>query len=177
MIKYLAAIARRHKRLDFCRFLIQAERELNPTRSNDPDVNYSRLEAIAGYIIPRPLNMRDNYIRVYVDGLDRPDLYARRYADNEIRRWNQDVRYYPLYIYSSVPVDAIEITPRGRRIEVVYKYVRTIQGKDEVRAVDGHLASVVEGLEERRANVQLADDIREVQRVRERVWAEIDGTL
>lgn len=175
MIQSLSRIARKHKKLDFARYCIEAEREINPDRSNEPDYNYSRTEAISGYIIPRPLNMRPDDIRSYIDEYGRPDLYARRYCDSVILQWNNDARYYPLYFYSSVPVDAVEITPRGRRIEVVYHYLRTIQGKQEVRAVDGHLASTIEGLENRRASVQLADDIREVERVRQRVWDEIDA--
>lgn len=175
MIQSLSRVARKHKKLDFARYVIEAERELNPTRTNDPDNNFSRVEGISGYIIPRPLNLRPADIRIYMDQLGRPDLYARRYCDNTILRWNKDPRYYPLYIYSSVPVNAVEVTPRGRQVEIVYHYMRTIQGRDEVRAVDGHLASTIEGLEDRRASVQLANDIREVQRVRERVWEEIDG--
>jgi hypothetical protein len=175
MIQSLSRIARQNKKLDFPRFQIEAERQLNRERTNDPDNNWSRVEAISGYITPRPLNLRPEDIRVYMDQFGRPDLYARRYCDNALLRWNKDPRYYPLYVYSSVPINATEVTARGRQVEVVYHYIRTIQGKDEVRAVDGHLASTIEGLEDRRASVQLADDIREVQRVRERVWDEIDG--
>lgn len=180
MIQALGRVARKYKGLDYARFVIKAENEINPERSNDPDVNFSRIESVMAWVAPIPLRLRSPDIRVYIDSLDRPDLYALRYCDRQRLEWNEDPAYYPLFIYR-IYHDAVEIYPgaRGRperRINVIYDYLQTIQGRDNVRQVDAHLVNTIDGLEDRRASIQGAENIREVERVRERVLNEIEGT-
>jgi hypothetical protein len=176
MIQSLQRIARKNPELDFARFVIEAENELNPERSNDPDYNFSFVEAVAGWVAPRPINQRASDIRVYIDEFGRPDLYAKRFCGQNKLRWNEDPATYPLFIYR-IEHDAEEIYPatkrRGeKRIDVVYDYLQTMQGEDEVKQVDTHMANTVQGIEERRAAIQGALDIQEVERVRERVLQE-----
>src|SRR5512134_738916 len=179
MIQSLSRIARKYKNLTYPRFVIKAESEINPERLNDPDVNFSRIESVMGWVAPIPLNLRPSEIRVYVDSMDRPDLYTLRYCDRARLEWNEDPAYYPLFIYR-IHVDAIEETqatktrPR-QEVPVVYHYLRTMRGRDEVRQVDGHIANTIEGLEDRRASIQAAENIREVERVRQRVLDEIEA--
>ena len=164
----LARISRKYKKLNFCRFCIQAMNKMNPDLNDDPDNNFSLVEAVRGFLSPKPTTdpQRQGDLRIYIDELGRPDKYAIDFLKREILRWNKQIRNKTslLYIY---PCKVVEIKPANsrrteQRTEVIYDYIRILKGNKFVGGVQDMMRNVITGLETR---IEFTDDSRDVRRV------------
>jgi len=176
MYRQLERLARKWKKLTYPRFVIQAESEINPDRTNDPDDNFSIPESVRGWIAPIPLRYRSDDLRTYVDHLGRPDRYAIGYCNGYRRSWNEDIRHHEAQIYV-VKYRILETHPATKRkpeysVPVTHSYLQTLRGKDSVRQIDRHFVDMMGGLEEARERVQPCIDEDAVDRAIEQVLAE-----
>jgi len=159
MYRQLERLARKWKKLSYPRFCIQAENEINPDRTNDPDDNFSIVESVRGFLSPKPLShpYRQGDLRIFIDSLRRPDLYAIRFLNNQRRIWNEQIENHAVQLYR-VFYTIIETHAATRRrqeyqIPMIYDYLQTLRGRESVRQVDTHIHNTIAGLEERSAMV------------------------
>lgn len=165
-VRELARLKRtKWSKLPYPNFVIQAESEINPERTNDPDVNFSEAEAVGGFITPIPIRQRtiNTDIRTFIDEFGRPDLYAIRFFKRRRDAWNDDIKNATRIIYC-LTYDARQLLPRGRTRIVQHKYLQTLRGQDAVRQLDRHLVSGIDGLEEKRLGIQPCVDEDAVDR-------------
>lgn len=168
----LRLIRRRWKTLSYPRFVVQAEREMNPERTLEPEDNFTIWESVAEWIRPIPIRLREDDIRTYIDGYGRPDSYATAYCNGRRREWNENIANYPVQIYR-VYYDYTKIIPatkrrKERREPVTWDWLQTLRGRDSVRQVDTMFVNMIDGLEERRQAIQSCENARTVdQRIDE----------
>lgn len=153
LYQQLARIARKHKKLDYPRFCIQAFTEMNPDFTSDPDDNFSILESIRGFLSPKPIGStfrNQSDLRFYIDSVGRPDLYAIRCLDRQRSRWNQGIEgstlrlkrvYYPV----TIPHPAKKGIPAWSET-VLYDYLRIARGKEDVNQINIHAQNTINGL-------------------------------
>ena len=140
--------------------------EMNPDFTDNPDDNFSIVESVRGYIAPRPLNARSPDIRLYMDQLGRPDLYAIRCLNRQRNAWNNDIAKHStmLYVFHH---DVKEVYPATKKlperiVEATYDYLRVLRGVDFVRQLDEHIHDTISGLEARATTIRDAVNIRAV---------------
>lgn len=164
----LARISRKWHKLNYPRYCIQAMHEINPDNLNDPDMNFSHVEGVRGYLSPKPLTHRQRQgdLRLYIDSLDRPDKYATSNLNRQIVYWNLDIANHLNMIYRfSWEVEEIRpATSRRKEIRtlVVYDYLRVLRGKDFVGNIQNHIDGTIGGLQERIEAIQDSRDGRKV---------------
>lgn len=166
VVRELARLKRiKWSKLPYPNFVIQAESEINPDRTNDPDVNFSEAEAIGGFITPIPIRRRtiNTDIRLFIDEFGRPDPYAIRFFKSIRSVWNDDPKNQTRHIYC-LTYDARQLLPRNRARIVQHKYLQTLRGEDAVRQLDRHLVNGIDGLEETRLSIQPSANVDEVDR-------------
>lgn len=165
MVRDLARLKRtKWSKLPYCNFVIQAESEINPDFLDEPDVNFSEVEAVGAFITPIPLRYRtpNTDIRIYIDDFGRPNLYHIRFFRSQRVCWNQLARNHARMIYPMY-YDVTEIT-KSRTREVTHTYLQTLRGQQRVRQLDTHLINTIEGLEDRRLAIQTSIDTNLVDR-------------
>ncbi len=178
MYRQLERLARKWKKLSYPRFCIQAENEINPDRTNDPDDNFSIVESVRGFLSPKPLShtYRQGDLRIYIDSLRRPDLYAIRYLNRQRNIWNESVEGETVKLYS-LPYPVVE-THAARRNQpernerVIYDYLQTLRGREAVNSVDTYISNTINGLEDRRAAIRIGLNVRTVDRGIEQILEE-----
>jgi len=166
IIRAVARIKRHWSKLPYPRFVIQAEHEMNPEHSNDPDANMSVAESVAGFLTPIPIQLRNRNtdIRMFFDMYNRPNLYMTRLANNQRLNWNLDPAnvYRMIYCFA---YQVVEVDRRGRETLVRHKYLQTLRGVNKVRELDEGYVHSIDGFEQRREAIQGSADIRTVDRL------------
>jgi hypothetical protein len=164
--RQLERFQRKWNKLDFVRFLFQAESEMNPEHTNEPDNNFGLYESVRGFLTRIPVRRRPYRARQYLDNLNRPDKYAIYWANVQIRKWNLDAAHADRLVYK-VPYIIQEVHPATRRtpeytMSVWHDYVQTLRGEYAVRQIDSKLVDVGEGIEEARLRIQSCVDEKRV---------------
>ena len=177
----LQRIARKWPALDYPRFVIQAERDMNPERTNEPDDNFSIMESIRGFLSPKPIRARvkmSEDLMFYEDSVKRPDKYARGFCDRSRYRWNKDPSNKVRQIYV-IYYDTMEIHKQTKRkaayqIDVVYHYLRVMRGVYHVRQMDKHFDNQMNGISNKREIIQACLNTKAVDRAIEETLQEND---
>lgn len=163
IIRELARLKRlKWSKLPYPRFAIQAESEINPEFSNDPDVNFSEAEAVGGFITPIPVRYRTPVtdIRLYFDEIGRPDLYSIRFFRKMRLEWNKDRKNITSMV-QCFRYDVVEVQ-RNRKVMVQHEYLQTLRGRDRVNQLGSHVRSTIDGLEGKFEDIQMSADPRTV---------------
>lgn len=159
----LERIQLKWNKLPYCNFVIQAELEMNPDWSENPELNFSNIESIRGYS-GRDLILEDNRV-------DRNLVYYFGQRRNE---WNNDPRnhYRQLYVVPHEGVQMLKPTRKkpDKSRSVIYWFMETLRGRGAVGSVNQRFDDGIAGLQ------TAQDRIRDSMRV-SRVDVAVDEIL
>ena len=151
MYERLEQIAADWNKLSYCRFVIQAEREINPDWLEDVDFNFSTLETIRGYTGEDLMT-----------DTGRPDRNLTMYFIQVKKQWNEDParHYVQLYVveHEAIQMQKPTKTRPERSRSVLYHFLETLRGRGAVGLVTRRMNNGMAGLQEAKDRIQ--DSVR-----------------
>ena len=167
IIRILEKIRKKWARLNYPQFCIQAQRELNPEKSPDPNKNYSIRESIRAFAGP-----------LYIDEHGRISGYVIDVYNRMRNRWNEhpDNHWRQLYRRRF----EVQIFRRPTRTDpsntetVIHSYLRSPRGNPDVADIDEHFGNVEDGIVQTRRRVADCRNVRHVDRAIEEQLREND---
>ena len=155
MYDKLERLQLKYDKLNYCRFCIQAEVEINPDFLENLEYNFSVFESIRGFTGRELMNE---------DG--RPDKNLVYYYDKARHLWNKDPahHYVQLYVVRHEGVESVRPTrtrPDKTR-SVIYNFLETLRGRGAVNDVNKRMDDGISGL---RATQDRIRDSVQVSRV------------
>jgi hypothetical protein len=153
MYERLERLAAEWDKLTYCRFCIQAEREVNPDWLDDLDFNFSALESIRGYS-GRELMLATG----------RPDRNLTTYFTTIRNQWNNDPAHHYVQLYVVRHEGIVTRKPTKEKPErshaVIYNFLETLRGRgavgDVVRRFDDGMAGLNEAKDRIRDSIRIS---------------------